>query len=45
MLKFAEIEIVGREMIEVDGFFLGSCFLSNRTDIGVKLAALRASMA
>lgn len=25
--------------------FLGSCFLSQRTDIGVKPAALRASMA
>lgn len=40
-----EFENLGREMVGSDGNFLGSFFLSPRTDMGVKLAALRASMA
>lgn len=40
-----EFENLGKEIVGSDGNFLGSFFLSLRTDIGVKLAALRDSIA
>ena len=45
MLKPAEFDNLGGEIEGSDGIFLGSCFLSHRTDIGVNPAALRASIA
>ena len=45
VLKTAELENLSGKVVGSDESFLGSIFLSQRTDKGVKLAALRASMA
>ncbi len=45
MLRVEEFENLRGKVVGSDEIFLGSFFLSERTDKGVKLAALRASMA
>ena len=45
MLRVEEFENLRGKVVGSDDIFLGSFFLSERTDKGVKLAALRASMA
>lgn len=45
MLKFVEFDDLSREEVGNDVFFLGFVLCLERIDIGIKPAALRASMA